>query len=201
MNALLADASGNLIGPAPNRKGTILKVSTTAARHSPAANVLYRFCSLPDCLDGKYPSGIATDGAGDLIGATVGGGTNRDKKLYCYGGCGTLYQLAPDGTETVLYNFCSLRNCADGRRPNSVSVSGSGDVFGTTGVAAGYYKATIFQYSAGALQTLYTFCAQNGCPDGVAAAGPLVLDSSDNVFGITTEGGPRNAGTVFELSP
>ena len=201
MNAFIADTDGNLIGPAQNRKGTILKISTDTLRRPPSVSVLYRFCSLSDCLDGKYPYGIAMDGGGNLLGATTAGGTNRDKKLFCYSGCGTLYQLAPDGTETVLYNFCSLQNCADGRRPDSVALNTSGGVFGTTQGSSGYYRATIFQYNAGGLHTLYTFCTQAGCPDGVSAAGPLVIDSLGNLFGITTEGGTRNAGTVFELSP
>ncbi|MBV9860565.1 MAG: hypothetical protein JO267_00285 [Alphaproteobacteria bacterium] len=52
-------------------------------------------------------------------------------------------------------------------------------------------------------QVLYSFCAQNGCPDGSAPAGPLVTDGSGNLYGTTSSGGTGfgDYGTVFELTP
>src|SRR5215469_3349771 len=47
--------------------------------------------------DGGGPwTGLTSDKAGNLYGATSGGGTS---------GQGTIFKLAPDGTETVLYSF------------------------------------------------------------------------------------------------
>jgi len=66
-------------------------------------------------------TGISPDGAnpwndpllklnGTLYGTTSVGGAN---------GGGTVYKIDSNGTETVLYSFCSLTNCADGWLPES----------------------------------------------------------------------------------
>ena len=52
-----------------------------------------------------------------------------------------MFKLAPDGTETVLYSFCSqLPNCTDGARPGAVIMDVAGNLDGTTalgGIAPG----------------------------------------------------------------
>ena len=45
---------------------------------------------------------------------------------------------------------------------------------------------------------LHTFTNK---PDGGVPNGGLVADSSGNLYGATTDGGPDHMGTVFELSP
>ncbi len=61
--------------------------------------------------DGAGPTGVAIrDGGGNLYGTTLFGGGSG-----CGGnGCGTIYRLAPEGTETVLYAF---RGGNDGEAP------------------------------------------------------------------------------------
>jgi uncharacterized repeat protein (TIGR03803 family) len=46
---------------------------------------------------------------------------------------------------------------------------------------------------------IYSFCSQQNCADGAIAGGPLVMDSSGNLYGMTGSGG-AGRGTVFELS-
>src|ERR1700722_3843323 len=59
--------------------------------------------------DGAHPSGgLIADDAGNLYGTTYAGGATQQ---------GTVFKLAPDGTETVLYSFCKLKYCADGAGP------------------------------------------------------------------------------------
>ena len=76
--------------------------------------------------DGQNPSaGLIFDGAGNLYGTTLNGGT--------FGG-GTAFELSPNGaggwTETVLYSF---GNGNDGRNPYAGLVSdSSGNLYGTT---------------------------------------------------------------------
>ena len=73
--------------------------------------VLYRFCAQNNCTDGYTPqAGLVTDRAGNLYGTTYWGGTGGVAGV----GEGTVFELQPDGTETVLYSFCSQKNCADG---------------------------------------------------------------------------------------
>jgi len=64
--------------------------------------------------DGKFPeSGLIEDGNGNLYGVTVfGGGAG------CGGsGCGTVFKIAPNRSETVLYAF---KGGSDGAFPDPI---------------------------------------------------------------------------------
>lgn len=76
--------------------------------------MLYSFCSEGgnSCTDGSSPqAGLMRDKAGNLYGTTKYGGTGSG------GGEGTIFKVDKKGHETVLYNFCSDPNCADGEYP------------------------------------------------------------------------------------
>src|SRR5262249_49495699 len=65
---------------------------------------LYDFCSLPGCVDGKWPGGLTMDSRGDLYGAAWGGGEN-DK--------GAVFELSRSGStwkESVLHSFSAGEN-------------------------------------------------------------------------------------------
>jgi uncharacterized repeat protein (TIGR03803 family) len=55
--------------------------------------------------------------------------------------------------------------------------------------------------ASGTLTTLYSFCAQSGCPDGSIPAAGLVQASDGNFYGTTAFGGAANDGTVFKITP
>ncbi len=60
--------------------------------------------------------------------------------------------------------------------------------------------------SAYTQKVLYSFCAEASCADGAFPSGALVMDSSGNLYGTTTNGGAVGAtghrdGVVFELIP
>lgn len=93
--------------------------------------------------DGGNPvAGLIADGAGNLYGATVDGGGSCTLTVY---GCGTVFEIAPDGTETILHFF---RNPSLGASPYGTLVADSaGNLYGSTlfGGANGYgtvYKIT-----------------------------------------------------------
>jgi uncharacterized repeat protein (TIGR03803 family) len=72
--------------------GVIFKIAPDGAE-----TVLYSF---QGGNDGAGPSGsLLKDKAGNLFGTTLGGGNACSLS----GGCGTVFKLAPDGTETVLF--------------------------------------------------------------------------------------------------
>ncbi len=187
---LISDSAGNLYGTTSgggtNREGTVFKLSSNGTE-----TVLHNFGS---GNDGQTPLGsLIFDSAGNLYGTTSAGG------LY---GFGMVFELSPDGTETVLYNFGSG---TDGQNPNAGMVfDSSGNLYGTTVNGGLFGGGTAFELSpnSGGSWTetgLYSF---GGTPsDGVNPYSALIFDSSGNLYGTTTNGGAYNGGTVFELIP
>jgi uncharacterized repeat protein (TIGR03803 family) len=127
--------------------------------------VLYSFCSIALCADGAEPKGNVAylnahfNRPGNLYGTTSGGGANLSSLCVTASGgtgCGTVFEIfsepltppgCPSGSnqgnggwcETVLYNFCSLSNCADGIFPSGNLVEDSaGNLYGT--VANGVFE-------------------------------------------------------------
>lgn len=173
--------------------------------------VLYFFCTAQKCADGKSPNGgITLDGNGNIVGTTSQGGITDDP---CgTNGCGVAYRLTPSDslhwTETVLHQFCSSANCADGRAPASgITLDGSGNFFGTTtggGNAADVCGAAgcgvVFKIDPHGLESQpYMFCSQDSCADGGIPTG-LTLDDSGELFGLTNVGGTKKSGTMFKLT-
>ena len=83
-----------------------------------------------------------------------------------------------------------------------------GNFYGTT-YAGGAYSdpscpngcGTVFKITpTGALTTLYSFCAQSGCPDGRNPLAELVQATDGSLYGATAFGGAisLSGGTVFQ---
>ena len=113
-------------------------------------------------------------------------------------------------TLTTLVSF----NDADGAEPNIPLVQGrDGNFYGMTGTGGANNAGTIFKVTpSGTLTTLYNFCSQPGCTDGINTpliGGGLVLGTDGNFYGTTTEGGPnstcngggQSCGTIFKITP
>jgi uncharacterized repeat protein (TIGR03803 family) len=144
----------------------------------------------------------ATDG--NFYGTTTEGGP------YGSAAYGVLYRITPAGNLTVIYNFCSQPNCADGWDPTSVPILGQdGNLYGVTAqggsTAAGSAgSGTIYKMTLGGkITTLYSFCATLPCTDGQSPTG--LVQASDGTFYGTTSVVPNSnggfGGTVFSLSP
>ena len=199
-NGLVMDASGNLYGVTyggggGNGDGTAFELSVSKGVWS--ETVLYDFCSQANCADGANPeSPLAIDASGDLIGTATSGGTSN---------WGIVYRIVPNGGNSqlsVLYNFCSQANCADGTSPmGRLALDSADDIFGTALAGGSADFGTAWKWSAGAYSLLYTFCSSGNCADGQWPVGGVTLDSSGHVFGTTSEGGSYNDGLVFELTP
>ncbi|MBV8799241.1 MAG: hypothetical protein JO208_05485 [Alphaproteobacteria bacterium] len=190
---LVMDGSGNLYGTTQGGQGgSIFKLAPDGTE-----TVLYTFCSQANCADGATSrGGLIVDGAGNLYGTTLSGGAGQG---------GTVFKLAPDGTYTVLYSFCSQQNCSDGASPYSgLIMDGSGNLYGTTtGGGPHRYAGTVFKIAPDGTETvLYSFCSQVNCTDGGYPQAGLIMDNSGNLYGTTGGGGnSTGAGTVFELTP
>jgi uncharacterized repeat protein (TIGR03803 family) len=121
---LIADGSSNLYGTAyqggASNLGVVFKLAPDGTE-----TVLYSF---KGGGDGGVPAGtLIADSSGNLYGTTSEGGGSG-----CFGnGCGTVFKLAPDGTETVLHAFTGG---SDGAHPNVALIAdGAGNLYGTTG--------------------------------------------------------------------
>ena len=134
--------------------------------------------------------------------------------MNCFGGggfgCGTVFKLAADGTETVLHAFAGQ---GDGAEPAGGLVEDqAGNLYGTTNLqgAAGCMVeydlgcGTVFKLAPNGTETvLHSFA---GGADGAYPYGGLVADGSGNLYGTTLQGGGSNCsgnscGTVFKLKP
>lgn len=186
--------------------GAIFRLSTKGAE-----SILHAFQG----LDGIGPVGIpVVDPAGNLYGATFEGGSTLNTA--CEGeGCGTIYRLAPDGTETILYNFTGDAN---GANPSAGPVRDkAGNLYGTasqggtkpdqTGLHCPHIPAgcgTAYRLAPdGTFSVLHSF---NGTDDGASPGGALYRDRRGNLYGTTEGGGDfsvglSGGGIVFEIDP
>jgi uncharacterized repeat protein (TIGR03803 family) len=181
--------------------GTVFEVNTKTGKET----TLFEF----NGADGSEPfvQNLWRDRSGNLYGTTIFGGD-----LGCgsggYIGCGTAFELAPDGKETVLYKFA---DGADGGFPYSgLALDATGNLYGTTSqggdaacsIGSGLC-ATVFKLSGhGTEKALYSFTDGT---DGAIPLTGLVLDSSGNAYGTTQYGGdtscgpPNGCGVVFRV--
>jgi uncharacterized repeat protein (TIGR03803 family) len=180
-----------------------LCASTAMALPAQTFTTLYSFCAQSRCTDGENPdAGIVQATDGNFYGTTFNGGNND---------VGVVFKIAPNGTLTTLYSFCSQSGCTDGDRPSAGLVqAANGDFYGTTTDGGGascptYGCGTVFKITPnGTLTTLHTFCSQSQCTDGDNAysEATLVQATDGDFYGMTDGGGENgNYGTIFKITP
>jgi uncharacterized repeat protein (TIGR03803 family) len=200
---LMQSTSGNFLGTTteggPHGGGTVFEM-----RPSGKSTVLYNFCSLEDCDDGRQPYTPVIQAAnGSFYGVTTEGGNGS----YCVDSnyCGTFFELTTAGKLTTLYNFCSQVNCDDGYFGGSTPVEADSRFYGTIGGGANdfYGSGAGLMYEItpeGAFSILYNFCAQPNCADGADPSG-ILRGTNGNFYGSTAFGGKNQNGTIFEITP
>jgi uncharacterized repeat protein (TIGR03803 family) len=193
MGSLLPDGKGGFFGTAngggADRLGTVFALSKAGA-----LTVLHTFAG---GSDGDAPiAGLIADKAGNLYGTTKLGGAG------CSGfGCGTVYEIAADGTGTVLYAFTGG---SDGGNPvGGLIADAAGNLYGTTEFGGsgkgcgGTGCGTVFRLApGGALTVLYTF---TGGSDGAQPVASLIKDAKGNLYGTTLFGG-TGYGVAFKIA-
>jgi len=211
--SLIFDAAGNLYGTALagglssgcTLGGSLCGVVFKLAPNSDGSwtqSVLYSFKGSPS--DGDKPAAaLIFDGAGNLYGTTFGGGPSDQ---------GTVFKLTPnaDGTwtESVLFNFCPLANCASGSQPpSSLVFDQAGNLYGTSPRDGSSGFGTVFKLAPNSKggwteSVLRSFNGGDGrSPNGV------IFDAAGNLYGTTSAGGilscnsPFGCGLVFKLTP
>jgi len=182
------DPAGNLYGTTrlggASGWGVVFEVNTAGQEM-----VLYSFTG---GADGGRPWAVPVrDSAGNLYGTTLHGGAS---------GAGVVFKVDTAGQETVLYNFCSLANCADGLGPSAAVIRDpAGNLYGTTEIGGASGAGVVFQLNTAGQETvLYSF---TGGADGGQPFAGVVRDAAGNLYGTTYGGGEENSGVVFKIKP
>src|SRR5580698_1781151 len=149
-------------------------------------SVLYSFTG---GADGKNPyGGVTFDGAGNLYGTTVSGGSGG----VCSGdGCGVVYKLSDSGsgwTESVLYNFTGGN---DGSGPGGgVVFDNAGNLYGTTPDGGQFSQGVVYELSLqGSAWEQTVIHAFTGGNDGAVGSLGLLLLANGNFYGVSEIGG------------
>lgn len=217
VGGVIRDASGNLYGATGQGGlteahcghgcGTVFKL-TAAGK----LKILYAFTG---GSDGQGPSdGLLADGAKNLYGMTITGGISGNCGDRGTPGCGVIFKLASNGTETILHTFTG--GSGDGGYPlGSLIADSSGNLYGTTvvgggtdgcGILLGQGCGIVFKLATdGTLSILHAF---TGGSDGSYPTGALLFDATGNLYGTTVGGGsmvncgigPYGCGTVFKIA-
>jgi uncharacterized repeat protein (TIGR03803 family) len=153
---------------------------------------------------GEPMAGVTIDKYGNLYGTGRSGGND-------FGIAFELKRSAGQWKESMLHNFCSRNNCADGARPQAPLVfDQAGNLYGTTanggtGCTLEGGCGVVFKLAhtkTGWTETvLHSFKYE---PDGSGPTEGLTLDGNGNLFGTTPAGGIGfygGYGTVFEVTP
>jgi uncharacterized repeat protein (TIGR03803 family) len=182
--ALARGSDGNFYGTTlqggAGGRGTVFKITPAGT-----LTTLYSFAE----IDGQYPSGGLLMGTDlNFYGTTRGGGP---------GGQGTVFKITPAGALTTLHSFIG----SDGAEPWGSLVPGTdGDFYGLTNRGGAGGQGTVFKMTlAGALTTLHSFAGNRS--EGWFPYASLVVGPDGNFYGTTFEGGARNVGTVFQITP
>lgn len=183
---------------------TAIVALALGTRPSLRAQTLVTLYDFAGSTDGAHPyAGLIQDKAGNLFGAAAYGGDLSCEFGGGYG-CGVIFEVRTDGTETVLYRFTGDE---DGVYPDARLLrDDEGNLYGTTeyggdftcgfeGVGCG----VLFKIdAAGKLAVLHVF--RGGPTDGCNPYQGLVADKAGNLYGTTPGCGASNLGTVFEVT-
>jgi len=151
--------------------------------------------------DGSYlAAGIIQASDGNFYGTAYGGGDLSTCPKRFIRGCGSVYQLTPSGTFTVIHTFSGT----DGIGPSAPLLQASdGNLYGTTS-SGGKQRCgqlhngcgTIFRIGLdGSFATLHVFNGHDG--SNVEAA--MIQGSDGALYGTTNGGGKNGDGSIFRM--
>jgi len=201
--ALVLDKKGSIYGISQFgcsvNGGCAFKLTPGKSGHT--ESIIYSF------PNGSLPAGIAIDSKGSLFVTTSYGGTGT-----CDGGCGTVYELTPSGSDydgTVIYNFADYSDANYPFAPPTIDEK-TGVIYGTTWYGGTYKSGTVYAltssgsaYEESIIASLD--CAGYGNPDGCESWAPVLLRSDGTLYGTNPLGGGGcsgiGCGSVFQLTP
>ncbi len=195
LGELLPDASGNLYGVTMGGGiscwrtldgcGTVFKLAPDGT-----FTTLYKF---KGGEDGAAPSGgLIADAQGNLYGVTEYGGFGAHQF-----GFGTVYKLAPDGTESVLYFFDD--DASEQYPYGRMAVDDGGALYGLAEGGGFWGQGTLFKLVPGhSFSAVHIFDSRT--KDGTDPVGFTRLPDG-TFYGATSTGGANGLGAVFKVAP
>ncbi|MBS0422823.1 MAG: hypothetical protein JSR66_34275 [Proteobacteria bacterium] len=213
------EPSSGLVGPSVIPSGDGGYVGTLAIGGAFDAGVVFKLApdgsqttlyNFTGGADGGMPGGVIADAQGNLYGIAQQGGNPG-----CFSGsCGVIYEVTPDGRQTVLYAFASgtmgngptgqLTRDPGGNLYGATVLGGDTSCFNSNGCGVVFRLAPDGSYTV-----LHAF---TGGADGAYPNGTLVRDRAGNLYGTTGDFAPLNAaacltlpdvscGAVFRIAP
>jgi len=190
--SLIMDANGNLYGTTQNGGtgggyGTVFELSTSPSGWTETVLLSFGIGGANPCGAPFY--GVIMDSKGNLYGATSGTG-------WCYGIVFELSLSSGTWTENTIASgfYGELGSPA-------LVMDAERDIFGDVdngNVDEAFELPSNGKGGWGNLTVIHNF---TGGKDGSEARGAQVLDNAGNVYGTTVEGGTKNYGTVYRLTP
>ena len=204
-NGVILGMDGNLYGTTylggssvidPEGLGTIFAATTAGT-----VTLLHLFGDGSVADDGRLPGGnLVQSMDGNFYGTTTQGGSPVSSS-------GTVFQMTPLGTITILHQFFDGTVTNDGRFPYGALVQAAdGNFYGTTidggsSVFHGIGHGSLYRITpAGAETILHGFGDGTVSNDGQNPQTGLVQGMDGSLYGTTDFGGTTGQGTVFSLT-
>ncbi len=181
--------------------GSFFVISKTSSGYQ--ERVLYSFAN----GTGLSGAPLAVNKSGVFFGTTFLDGTGT--ACGGTGGCADVYALVPTAAGYVHKLIHSFDQNVDGGNPTSpVYLDSDGSLYGSTSDYGPGGGGTVFRLTPSSSgyseKVLYAFGTHHG--DGTNPTGPLLVDSSGDIYGVTFTGGSHSspaegsAGNAFELT-
>jgi uncharacterized repeat protein (TIGR03803 family) len=206
---LVEDSAGNFYGVTEKggkyNSGLVFKLVPNG-QNTYKEFILHNFCARTNCTDGGFPENaeLILDTDGNLYGTTGSGGAHD---------AGVVFKLTHETNGwslNVLHSFCASMKCTDGSFPNvglayAGQASGapwdkSSPLFGTTDFGGAHNIGTVYELVPGGSGWTHTILHNFNHEGTNTDPGPLLVDPSGNLIGMTYFGGKYGGGLIYRLA-
>jgi len=114
---------------------------------------------------------------------------------------GTVYEMKPGGTQTIVHAFGDGSVPTDGAQPMGLSFGADGALYGTTSNGGSAGQGTVFKIAQGTESILHHFGDGTVSNDGAVPATSLLQGTDGNFYSVSKGGGTYGQGTYFSMTP
>src|ERR1700680_243773 len=169
-----------------------VRAASASALHAQTYKALHTYSINSGGYSGIVPAGLMSQGQdGNLYSTIQNNGTAN---------FGTAFKITTAGQLTTIYNFCSVKSCADGSYPaGGLTLGTDGNLYGTTVNGGKYNAGTVFNLTPnGILTTLWSFTFGK---DEAAPWNPVFQGQDGNFYGTDPGVYSGNYGVVYKITP